>query len=413
MTHARTEPENAWSLAAIRAWWAAHRRAVLPIAIALLVTLALLKLGTELYRLIGDDSFVGAIDLRLRQAEVKRWFAGLPVYTELSRFTYPPQAYVMLWPFTGWLGADAARWLWALTSIAALGWLCSIAARESGAADSLERALAVAMVLSMNAVGVTMGNGQLIVHLLPALVVALLLLRRPDAGWLADVAAAVLLLFALVKPTLSAPFAWAAVMTTRRVRPLALTVVGYVLMTLLAASFQREDAVTLVRQWAGQGGAELGRGYGDVHSILVAAGLEHWAMPLSLVMFAGLGIWTWKRRLADPWILMGVAAIVARLWTYHRLYDDVLILLPMVALFRVAGSRPATGTDDVRAGVLLAIAIAVMAAPARLLGGGASALFIGGHVAVWLAMLFFLARTSMPVAPPPGIRRYTTAAPAD
>jgi hypothetical protein len=50
-----------------------------------------------------------------------------------------------------------------------------------------------------------------------------------------------------VKPTLSLPFAWAAVMTTRRVRPIALTVVGYALLTLFAASFQ-ENAPSLFAQ---------------------------------------------------------------------------------------------------------------------------------------------------------------------
>jgi hypothetical protein len=40
------------------------------------------------------------------------------------------------------------------------------------------------------------------------------------------------------------------------------------------------------------------------------------------------------------WLLLGVTALVARFWTYHRWYDDLLILLPMIALFRIAQQRP-------------------------------------------------------------------------
>jgi hypothetical protein len=231
----------------IRVWWLGHRRALLPAAIALLSFIALLRLGMELHRLVADAGYYGAIDLLLRHEEVARWFSGSPFYTAYNHLVYPPQAYVMLWPFTGWLSPAAARWLWALTFLVAIVWLCALVVRESGAVDPLDRMLVIVTVISMNAVGITLGNGQLIVHMLPPLIVALLLLRRPDGRWHTDVACAVLLLFLLVKPTLSLPFAWAAVMTTRRVRPIALTVVGYALLTLFAASFQ-ENAPSLFAQ---------------------------------------------------------------------------------------------------------------------------------------------------------------------
>ena len=393
-------------LRAVRSGWSRYRGTVLPLAIGLLSVLALLKLGTELYRLLVDTGFHGAIDLRLRYQEVQAWFAGRPVYTELSRLTYPPQAYVMLWPFTGWLSWEGARWVWALTSLAALAWLCALVLRETGTTGGAERGLAIAMIVGMNAVGVTIGNGQLIVHVLPALVAALLLLRRPRAAWYVDAGTAALLLFALVKPTLSVPFAWLAMLTTRRVRPLAWTVIGYILLTLGAAAFQPENAFTLVAQWAGQGGSDLGEGYGDVHSALLAIGQERWAAAASLLLLAGLGIWTWSRRQSDPWVLLGVTAIVARLWTYHRSYDDVLIVLPMVALLRIAAHPDSDEWDAVRAGLLLAVAIPVMATPAALVGGVDSSLFVGSHVAVWLVMLLFLARlpaAALPIrlSPPP------------
>jgi len=58
-------------------------------------------------------------------------------------------------------------------------------------------------------------------------------------------------------------------------------------------------------------------------------------LPSSLLLLVLLGLWIrWHRR-SDPWLLFGVTAIVARLWTDHQLFDDLLILVPLVTLFRL------------------------------------------------------------------------------
>ena len=90
---------------------------------------------------------------------------------------------------------------------------------------------------------------------------------------------------------------------------------------------------------------------------------------------------------------MGVAAYVARLWTYHRWYDDMLILLPMVALFRVAKSRPTIGDADVTAGVLLGLTLLLMLAPGGLfvLPPPWNGVYLAAEVTVWLAAVVFLA----------------------
>jgi hypothetical protein len=249
------------------------------------------------------------------------------------------------------------------------------------------------MVLSMNAMGVTVGNGQLIVHLLPALVAALLLLRHPRKTWGIDITAALLMLVALIKPTLSLPFVWVALVAARRIRPLVLTSVSYLFLTLLAARFQHTQLLTLADQWWNQTRSiGLGGGYGDLHTGLAFMQLESWAMPCALATMIALGIWTYRLRHADLWILIGVAALAARFWSYHRLYDDAVILLPMVAIFRIAKRGPTADGTDVTAAMLLAVSVAAMLAPARmqLAAPPLNWLFIGGHVVVWLMMLLFL-----------------------
>ncbi|MCI0556815.1 MAG: DUF2029 domain-containing protein, partial [Anaerolineae bacterium] len=158
----------------LRQLWSRYKRTVLLVAVVLLTFLAAIKLTDEFRRLIWEQDRTGAIDLKLFSRRVKHWFAGNPVYGDL-RSTFPPASFLIFWPFVGWLSVPTARYLWALTTIALLVWLCRLIIRESKAQTPLERAFVALMLLSMNAVGVAIGNGQLILHLLPLLITVALI----------------------------------------------------------------------------------------------------------------------------------------------------------------------------------------------------------------------------------------------
>lgn len=355
----------------IRSWWAVHGTTLLRLAVALMAILALLKLGDEFRRLVWESGRIGAIDLKLYHKMVHHWFAGLSIYGVLKHAEYLPASYVILWPFLGWLAVTPARWLWAATTVVALGWLVFLIVRESGADTPLERVFVALMFLSMNATGVTVGNGQLIVHLLPALVAGLVLLHRRQRRWREDVLAAVLVLATLVKPTTSVPFFWIVLFVSGNLRPALLILLGYGALTLFAASFQEFELVPLLYNWfeygVGRGGGvSVTGGYAHTYNWLATLGLQDWNLLASLLVLATLGLWTYRHRHRDLWLLLGVTALVARFWTYHRLYDDLLILLPMIALFRIAKRDSSADGSDVVAGVLLAITMLAMLAPARL-----------------------------------------------
>ena len=90
---------------------------------------------------------------------------------------------------------------------------------------------------------------------------------------------------------------------------------------------------------------------------------------------------------------------MARLWTYHRWYDDALILLPMVALFRIAKMGRSAEDADVTAGVLLGLTLVLMIAPGGLflLPPPWSTVYVAAEVVVWLLALGFLARRARAV----------------
>lgn len=378
---------------AVHIWWTDHRIAVLRLACAAMALLAVLKLGDEFRRLLLDTGYNGAVDTRILNQLVREWFEGRPLYQELVPAVHPPATYVLLWPLLGWLDFTTARWLWALTSVAALGWLVYLIVQESGADTRLECLFVALLALAMNATGVTIGNGQLILHILPVLLFALLLLRDNHGAWRVQLLTAGLLLFTLVKPTISAPFLWIAFFFGGGLLTTLLVVSGYAGVTLFAVSFQESAVTVLARAWNERATVVAATGgYANLHKWFAGFDLEEWILWVSLLVFAALGFWIYRHRKGDFWILLGVTALVARFWTFHRVYDDVLILLPMVALFRIAKREASSEGARIAAGLLLGATMVAMLAPARWehFQWPWWFLFKGGHTILWFVDLGFL-----------------------
>ena len=376
------------------------------------------KLSDETLRLVHRSGTSAAIDLRLRHAEVHAWFAGLPVYGSLPAPTYPPASYATLWPLIGWESFGAARWLWALSSVAVLAGLTWIVVRESGGSGAWQRAGTALLLLAMNQTGVAIGNGQLVLHVLFPLVTALLIIHRGRGSWREDLIAAGCIIVALTKVTLAAPFLWLVLFAPTlgtstgtwqfRVRPALLVAASYTLLTMFAAAFQPDGLARQLREWLDVARLVSGRGgdYANLNAWLDAVGVPGLVSIASVVVFAAHGAWLYRYRAVDLWTRLGVTAIVTRFWAYHRLYDDVLIVLALVALCRVVTSsnrstrqssiigrgtgRPAR--DSAVAIALLTTTMIFMLLPARLGTAGAPwhQIFTISHTSTWVGMLVFL-----------------------
>lgn len=375
--------------------WMKHRTAILRVVIVLLALYGAAKLGDESYRLTLRLDVKGAIDLRLRYVEVHEWFAGNPVYGRFIAAVYPPATYAILWPLLGWMSFGAARWFWALTSAGALAWLATLLLRHSGAQGRLERWFVVLMPLSLNSTGVCLGNGQLIIHLLPVILAGLILVCDPRGGWARDAAAAGLMTVGLAKPSIAAPFFWVMLFAPRRLRPAVLTVLLYGLLTVGAAHFQKAGLFELIRQWLSHApGHVADQGYADLHKWLTVLGLKSYALPASLIVLIGIGIWTYRYRQADLWLQLAVVALVARLWTFHHQYDNMLLLPAMLVLFRLTHGADGVERKTV-AGLLLAALFAALLLPARLLEAWREPwpfLFSAVHTILFLTTLVYLLR---------------------
>ncbi|MCP4622541.1 MAG: hypothetical protein GY850_03305 [bacterium] len=361
---------------------------LLKISIGTMAFAALVWLSYEFYRLLRQPEYIGfykvhpgAIDLKIFYRYVQRWAAGNPT----PGGVYPPASYMMLWPLLGWMKIKSAIWFWAFTSTASLAFLVSITLKGSNAENRPERLFIAFIPLSMYATGAIIGNGQLTLHVFPLMITGVLLFNRQGTYLARDMAAAVMFILSLVKPTVAAPFFWIILFRPGRIRPAVLVVTGYLIISLIAVWQPWAPSPAKVSGQEKTGGnmiislfekktaflktginAASFAGESNIAIWLTKMGLKNWVFPASISMLLLLGFWIFHNRTADIWILLGVTAIVSRFWTYHRWYDDLLILLPIIALFRLIKSPVPTEPKRVLEGTLLGLALVLMLAPGGL-----------------------------------------------
>ncbi len=376
----------------------------------------------ELHRLLFSTGELAAIDLRQRFAEVQLWFAGEHIYNQLPSAVYPPASYAIMWPFMGHPSWELAKWVWALSSVVLLG----ILIRLMLSAGKISRPRYVwfwsLFFFAHYATGITIGNGQLTIHIMAALAGCAVLLSDRQVNWRTSLAIGALAALAIIKPTVSLPFMWLILFVPRSLWPAIFTVAVYGGLAVLAGLFQARNLVQLHRDWLAlglQGAAWSSRagstalspdvssllnddiplfgddiGYGDLHSLLGIFDLGHLAMPLSLGLLGIFGVWVYCHRRCNVWTLMGAAAVISRLWTYHRVYDDMLAIFALFAIVIALQKLPeALGPRATKLGyglVAATIFCSLVPASLRLLPTPLDLPFKFGQMALWLTMLGYL-----------------------
>jgi hypothetical protein len=352
-------------------------------------------MGWEFWRLLRQLDPMGAVDLRLRYIEVHHWFAGIPAYSEHEEIpsAYAPAAFAILWPLLGWLSFSAARWFWAVTSICAM--LATIAAfiQESMAAGRLERAFIAAIVVGTYPAGAAVGNGQLTIHVMACTLWSVLWLGRHGSGMRRYIVVP-LLVFSMVKPSSAIPFLVVALFLPGGVAPLLVSALVYLGLTFFAAAFQPADLISLLRGMSAETnhlanftGTPY---YANLNAWLAGLGVHRFLMPASIAVLLLFAVWVYVHRKSEIWLLLGVTALITRMWTYHRWYDDALLLFPMIALFRLMKAD----TSKVIPGVLFWCGLITMFAPGGLyaLPGRLPRLYTAWETMLWLTYLVHLAK---------------------
>jgi hypothetical protein len=112
-------------------------------------------------------------------------------------------------------------------------------------------------------------------------------------------------------------------------------------LAVFASAFQPAGPVALHADWLRSSVSygvqhSMAQGVPNLHGFLKVLGLGTWSPIASVVALVAFCLWLWRRRDVDIWLLIGAAALVARLWAHHRPYDDIVVFLAVVALLRVA-----------------------------------------------------------------------------
>ncbi len=371
-------------------FWEKHKRSFLRIALILLCVSAAFRLVIEFSRLLTDWELNAAIDLKTRHREIQNWFAGNIVYTGYNRL-YPPPSYVLLWPLLGWPDLQTARIIWTvLTSLAVIAFIRQ-AMLNSNAENNHEKGIVALMFLAMNGTGSQIGHGQVTLLFFPLIIGALMLLDQKP-GLRRDLLIAGAMLVSMVKPTISAPFCWIVVFR-KGIRPLILAAICYVAAAIIGASFQPEDFFTLFDKWlSGTHQAVKGYeyGYGNVQSWLSHHGLKSLTNIVPVLLLLSMGVWFYLNRDIDLWIQIGIAGLYSRMWAYHLIYDDMLIILPMIALFRLLKNKYTSDRHQMIAGLLIAAASFLSLARLIHIAPWRFTLITTANQIVWMAMLCFL-----------------------
>lgn len=290
------------------------------------------------YLLVLDDH--SAWDLWLRWLEQACVFAGVSPYQVAegpqpgcplpSRFlqfvNYPPWAYFtglfVLWP-PFWV----TRILFAILDLVGMALVATEVWRWSRPVGREVAWLLVAAVLAVSAYFDTLAVGQYGIVVLGLLVGVRRLLERGRFAL-----GGVLLGVAMLKPTFAGPFV-VPLVVARRWRALAGLALYLGGASAVTWALTGSDPATMLREMVRHGGAWLGNSYGPINLALAAGFSPEASMVLTAAagLALGLGGHLWGRERSQVYHF-GVAAVVARVWAVHNIYDNVVLVPALVAL---------------------------------------------------------------------------------
>jgi hypothetical protein len=209
-------------------------------------------------------------------------------------------------------------------ALAAVVWFARRAARSQGAVAAN---FVSASVVAISANAVVLRNGQygLLVNGFLAGVLVALETRNP-------VRAGVWLAIAALKPQSSGPFGLLLFARDRRLGIVSAAVM-LVVCAVGAASWLESSPLHMLSQVVGQASHWEG-GDAGLLQLLLLAGVPRGAAIAALAGMASIGgaVLLHVHRARSLLVQAAIACVIARLWAYHRRYDDVLLVFLLLPL---------------------------------------------------------------------------------
>lgn len=333
-----------------------------------------------------------AVDLLNRDHEQDLFTRGLNPF-EHKTGTQPPWGYPAGVLFT-WPEGPAVRPYFAVINAAAFVGLLWWTYVVSAGRRPDERWLLVAAVGAFGGSCTATEVGQIGI-IVTALLAAALYYDARGQAWLCGLLVAI----ALIKPTMSGPFAVALLVAGRWQASLVAAAYG-VIASLITWAVTGVAPWLMLAQLAAAAGGFANEGTYGLNHLLADAGVPSTLRnPLAalLVTLPGLAL-MWRVRHSLP-LTFAVAAVWGRLWTYHKSYDDVMLAFLLVPLGLLALRRPLVSPASAAFA-----AVGLLAwVPGRILGLEPVQM---AQLVVWPAALGVLVQgttaPSVPTGPPSG-----------
>jgi hypothetical protein len=262
-----------------------------------------------------------------------------PELGPVGLLAYPPWTYALgslIW----WPPWPQVRWWASFLDVVGLALIAGWAYRTGRRAGWSEAVLVALISLACSNYYTVLTIGQLAIVILAFLVAALLF---DEAGH--DVLSGLMLAMAMIKPTIALPF-FLIPLVRGRWKSLAVGAAAVGLGTAVVWARTGVNPIEMLQQMSAVADQiEVPKGEPGTVTWLIDLGL-----PASIAMkvnMAGVAIpaavamWVLRRSPVD--VLYAIAAVTAQIWTHHKAYDEVVLLLlvvPLVSLALKAPQRP-------------------------------------------------------------------------
>jgi hypothetical protein len=269
--------------------------------------------------------------------------------------TYPPSSTLTQIALYGWPSLGVTRWIFValnLVAVAVVAWWSSRLIEGTRAMRWLFAGLAL---LNLG-YSQTLINGNYGILVVAALMLTFLLRERHP------ISAGLVLGFAFVKPTITAPFL-VLLLADRRYRALCVMAGVAIVSVALSVVLTGAGPLLLVQQSL-EGTArfakapyaiwQLVRAWGIGTGVALAVNAAVFLIPFAVVVWRAVT----RHTLETSWLaLAALSGVVARLFTYHNSIDNVVLTFLVLALARLAVDRRDAWATALAMAVVLSVLV--------------------------------------------------------
>lgn len=321
------------------------KQLIINVIIASFFLLSFAYLTKGFYTLIFDYSKEGARDLLERWREQQyiynriypygmNWKQIIPEIGVIHSGGYPPWAF-----FTGFfifppLSWTLTRYYQGLLNLLSLGIISYFAYQIGSPYGKKSQLFFIGICLAISSNCTTLNNGQYGIIINALLVGVYWLINANKNQW-----SGILMGMALAKPSISAPY-FLAFLIKKKIKSAIISIVYIIFGTVIIAWLTKLNSFKLLNRFIQQIKYIADDGFSAVNIFI------NWGLKVELIiiiLIIGAIIFTvityFILQNYSLLTIFAIASVIGRVFAYHRLYDNVMLVFLLLALWQLAFSQ--------------------------------------------------------------------------